>query len=51
MQVWTALEAVQMKKPIQELPEGGKLSSMLAESGGNLSLGERQLLCLVQRAC
>ncbi|XP_052505998.1 LOW QUALITY PROTEIN: ATP-binding cassette sub-family C member 4-like [Budorcas taxicolor] len=45
-ELWNALEEVQLKKFIEGLP--GKMDTALAESGLNLSVGQRQLLCLAR---
>ncbi len=42
-QLWSALEKVQLKAVVEALP--GRLEASLAESGANLSIGERQLIC------
>ena len=44
--LWTALEEVQLKKLVAELP--GQLEFKLKECGTNLSVGERQLVCLAR---
>ena len=44
--LWTALEEVQLKTLVVELP--GQLEFKLKECGTNLSVGERQLVCLAR---
>lgn len=44
--LWAALEAVQLKQLVETLQ--GKLSYTLTNSGMNLSVGEKQLLCLAR---
>ncbi|XP_020937475.1 multidrug resistance-associated protein 4-like [Sus scrofa] len=41
-ELWNALDEVQLKEAIEGLP--GKLNTELAESGSNLSAGQRQLV-------
>jgi hypothetical protein len=45
-QIWQALENVQMKRLIANLPSG--LDTMVIERGNNFSVGQKQLLCLVR---
>ncbi|KAB0372887.1 hypothetical protein FD755_015640, partial [Muntiacus reevesi] len=45
-ELWNALEEVQLKDTIEHLP--GKMNTELAESGLNLSVGQRQLVCLAR---
>ncbi|KAI8589029.1 P-loop containing nucleoside triphosphate hydrolase protein [Geranomyces variabilis] len=44
--IWTALSRVGLKTHIADLPD--KLDHILADEGANLSLGQRQLLCLAR---
>ncbi|KAM7238060.1 hypothetical protein CapIbe_011018 [Capra ibex] len=45
-ELWNALEEVQLKDTFEHLP--GKMNTELAESGLNLSVGQRQLVCLAR---
>eukprot|EP00794_Sanderia_malayensis_P020176 gene20176-22151_t len=44
--LWNVLEEVQLKEAVQALPK--KLEAEMTESGQNLSVGQRQLVCLAR---
>ncbi|CAG2101653.1 unnamed protein product [Medioppia subpectinata] len=44
--IWSALEEVQLKEAVGDLP--GQLDGQLAEGGANLSVGQKQLVCLAR---
>ena len=45
-ELWKALEQASLKVFVQQSPEG--LNKMIEEGGSNLSVGQRQLVCLAR---
>ncbi|CAF0978516.1 unnamed protein product [Rotaria sordida] len=47
VEIWHALEQVQLKKLVSDVMSNG-LHSLVSESGSNLSVGQKQLVCLAR---
>ena len=46
LEIWTALEKSRLKERVASMP--GQLTEPVKAGGSNLSMGERQLLCLAR---
>lgn len=44
--IWSALEQVEMREIIRNLPDG--INTSISEDGSNFSIGQRQLFCLAR---
>ncbi|XP_015790855.1 multidrug resistance-associated protein 4 [Tetranychus urticae] len=44
-ELWDSLEQVQLRKPVNDM---GGLDAMITDGGSNLSVGQRQLVCLAR---
>ncbi len=44
--IWDALEKVQLKETIKEMKSG--IDSLVEKGGSNLSVGQKQLICLAR---
>ncbi|CAF3798555.1 unnamed protein product [Rotaria sp. Silwood1] len=47
VEIWNALEQVQLKKLVIDMMSNG-LHSLVSENGSNLSIGQKQLVCLAR---